>query len=209
MASHDDHAQPRHLRVVVEPVTSEPAEPVAGTALVPTDSVQEELPAPAYGVRGDAPGPRGCWAVKRNGEPCGAAPRRGEPYCNGHSGHGVAMNPAEWSAKGRAASAESRRRRAALRLALGITGTGSPRSLLKAAVVADAERVVAAALSPIGDPDLGSVQRSRAALSLLDATDPMAQASLELPLPTDPQGVEQMSLEDLRALALQVGIAQA
>jgi hypothetical protein len=117
------------------------------------------------------------------------------------------MSPAEWSAKGRAASAESRRRRAALRLALGITGTGSPRALLKAAVVAEAERIVAAALSPLGDPSLGSVAQQRAALALLDAADPMAQASLELPLPSNPEGVEQMSLEDLKALAERVGIA--
>jgi hypothetical protein len=190
---------------VIEPA-EERAEPVAGTALVPADPAQEAVSQPAYGVRGDAPGPRGCWAAKRNGEPCGAAPRRGEDYCNGHSGHGVAMNPVEWSAKGRAAAAESRRRRAALRLALGITGTGSPRALLKAAVVAEAERIVAAALSPIGDDSLGSAAKQRAALALLDAADPMAQASLELPLPSNPEGVEQMGLEDLRALAQQVGI---
>jgi len=70
----------------------------------------------------------------------------------------------------------------------------------------EAERVAAAALAGI-DPSVPPAQRSRAALALLDATDPLLQAELSLPLPSNPEGVEQMGLEELKALASQVGIA--
>ena len=170
------------------------------------DSAQEAVEQPAYGVRATAQGPRGCWALKRDGTACAAPSRRDADYCAAHSGLGVAKSPAEWSAIGNAASVDSRRRRATLRLALGKAGLNTPRGVLKAAVMVEAERVAAAALAGI-DPSVPPAQRSRAALALLDATDPLLQAELSLPLPSNPEGVEQMGLEELKALASQVGIA--
>ena len=190
-----------HLRVVVEP-----AERSNGTPPPLADSVQEAVSQPAYGVRADERGPRGCWALKRDGTPCSAPSRRDADYCSAHSGLGVAKSPAEWAAVANAASVDSRRRRATLRLALGKAGYNTPRGVLKGAVFAEAERVAAAALAGI-DPSVPPAQRSRAALALLDATDPLLQAELSLPLPSNPEGVEQMGLEELRALAEQVGIA--
>jgi hypothetical protein len=143
--------------------------------------------------------------LKRDGTNCGAARRADGDYCNAHSGLGVAKNPAEWSVIGRERSADSRRRRAALRLELGITRQSSIRGLLKAAVHVERERVVAAALSPIGDPKLGSAAKQRAALALLDAVEPQPKAALDLPLDDlDPEGVAALGLRELRQLAERV-----
>jgi len=72
----------------------------------------KELPQPRYATRADSPGARGCWALKRDGEHCGAARRADSDFCNAHepSAGGVASSPAEWSLRGRAASVASRRR---------------------------------------------------------------------------------------------------
>lgn len=178
------------------------------TALVPSQVV---LPAegtgvslPAHSTRGTAPGQRGCWALNKQGEPCGAARRADSDYCNAHSGFGVAEDPAKWAVIGAAVNAENRRRRATLRLALGGTRLSTPRGILKAAVFADGDAVVRAALAGATDPSLPLAQRSRHALALIDAVDPPVQASLELTLPTDPDGVNQLGLAELEALAEQV-----
>jgi hypothetical protein len=179
-----------------------------GLSLVPSDSVSVDTgqspPAPRYGVRGPTQGPRGCWAVNKRGDPCSAAKRNDGDYCNAHSGVGIAEDPARYQHLARAASAENRRRRAVLRATLGISSSDSPRGLLKAAVFVERERVVAAALAGATDPTVPLAQRSRHALALLDATDPLATASVELPLPDTPEGVAGLGLRELEALAEQV-----
>ena len=191
--------QPR-LRVVVTNATEGlEVEPVVA------DSPQEEPKAPVYGVRADSPGPRGCWALKRDGNPCGAARRADGDYCNAHSGLGVAKNPAQYAPLARAASAENRRRRAALRATLGITRPESVRGLLKAAVFVERERVVSAAMAPLRDPDAGSAAKQRAALALLDAVEPQPKAAeLTLTAELDPEGIASMGLSELRLLAERV-----
>jgi len=191
------------LHVVIERSTVE-AEAVAGTVGTLADSAQEAVSQPAYGVRADERGPRGCWALKRDGTPCAAPSRRDADYCAAHSGLGVAKSPADWAAIGTKASAESRRRRATLRLALGRAGVSTPRGVLRAAVFAEAERVAAAALAGLEAENLTA--RSKAALALLDAVDPPVSAELSVDLPSDPSGVSSMGLEQLRALAERVGI---
>ena len=168
---------------------------------VPRLALVAGKPEPRYGTRADSPGPRGCWATKRDGTPCGAARRADGDFCNAHSGLGVAEDPAKYAPLAQRASAENRRRRAALRLELGITRPSSLRSLLKASVFAERERVVAAAMSPLSDPDASSSLRSKTALALLDAVDPPMQASVEVPF--DAQGIEALSLSQLRQLAQQ------
>ena len=160
---------------------------------------------PVYGTHSDEPGPRGCHALKRNGELCGAARRADSAYCNAHSGRGVASDPAGFAPIAQRASAENRRRRAALRLELGITRPSSLRSLLAANVYAERERVVTAALAPIRDSDLGSAAKQRAALALLDAVEPQDRATLDVPLPHDADGIAALGAGDLRALARSVG----
>ena len=71
---------------------------------------------------------------------------------------------------------------------------------------ADAERVAAAALAGATDPTVPVAQRSRHALAILDAVDPLAVASVEVPLPTDPEGVRQLGLEELEQVAKRLGI---
>jgi hypothetical protein len=93
-----------------------------------------------------------------------------------------------------------------LRAALGITRSDSPRGLLKASVFVERERVAAAALAPISDPSLSSVQRSKAALALIDAVDPPSRVEVEVPLPTTPDGVMALSLEELEHVAERLGI---
>ena len=82
--------------------------------------------------------------------------------------------------------------------------------MLKAAVIAEGERVVAAALAGATDPEASPAQRHRAALALLDAVDPQVQVSAEVSLPASPDEVGEMGLEELQALAAQVhGTSQA
>jgi hypothetical protein len=71
-------------------------------------------------------------------------------------------------------------------------------------VWAERERVAAAALAGATDPSVPTAQRSRHALALIEAVDPLATASVELALPSDPDGVEQLGLVELKALAEQV-----
>ena len=192
----------RHLRAVLEPANDGGEQ--LPTDSLPTHSELSALPQPAWGVRAEQPGPRGCWARKANGDLCGAAPRRGEDFCNAHSGLGVAKNPAEWSVIGRERSAESRAERAALRLELGITRPDSIRGMLRARVWAARERVASAALAGL-DSESPSA-RSRSALALLDAVEPQPKAALSLPLPSNPEGVEGMGLAELRAVAERLGL---
>lgn len=194
----------RHLRVVLEP--AERDEPTVHADVQVTHSslpVEVVNPAqPFHGSRGDAPGPRGCWALKRDGSPCGAARRADGDYCNAHSGLGVAKNPAEWAPLAQKASAENRRRRAALRLELGITRPQSIRGMLRAQAWVERERVAAAALAGL-DAD-SPAQRSRAALAIIDAVEPQQRATLDVPLPSSPDGLDGMSLSELRQLAERV-----
>jgi len=77
--------------------------------------------------------------------------------------------------------------------------------VLKAAVWADAERVAAAALAGIDAPS--ATARSKAALALLDAVDPQPKAAeLTVTADLDAEGIASMGLEQLRALASQVGL---
>lgn len=160
-------------------------------------------PEPAYGTRGDSPGPRGCWAVKSSGEPCGGAKRRDGDYCNAHSGKGIAANPAEWAPIGRAAATEARTRRAALRATLGITRPNSIRGTLRAHAFVERERIATAALAPLRGDD--PVAAHRAALAILDAVEPVTRVELVRELPDDPSELGLAELEALEARGLLEG----
>ena len=170
--------------------------------LVPVSPAQEEPKAPVYGTRADSPGPRGCWSLNKRGEPCSAARRADSDYCNAHSGQGVTSDPVGWGEKARRVSAENRRRRAALRLELGITRNSTARSLLRSAVFVERERLVAAALDGALDPELSAAQRSKTALELIREAEPQERATLDVPL--DAASIDKLGLAELRALASQV-----
>lgn len=184
-----------------------PGRELAVLDAVPLAEEREGVSLPTHSTRGTAPGLRGCWALNKAGEPCGAARRAEGDYCNAHSGYGVAEDPKRWAVVGAAKNNEIRRRRATLRLALGDTRLKTPRGMLKASVYAQSEAVASAAMSPILDASASSMQRHTAALALLREVEPMAQVTVSQPLPDDPEGVEGLSLTALLSLAEQHGIA--
>jgi len=192
------------------PKGAEGEEPALGASAVldaePHAETQEEPKAPTHSVRGSTQGLRGCWALNKHGDPCGAARRADSDYCNAHSGIGVSGDPKGHSTVGIARAAEVRRRRATLRLALGETRLSSPKGMLKAAVWAHGERVAAAALDGALAPSVPPAVRAAHALKLIEAVEPTAQVSISTSLPTDPEGVASLSLSALLQLAEEHGI---
>jgi len=186
----DPHAQSAKL-------TSE-AEPTAELALPASPSQ------PFHGSRGDAPGPLGCWAVKRDGQPCRAAAAKGGDFCSAHSGLGISADPAAHSPAGIRASAESRRRRAELRLVIGRTRPSSPRSVLKALANVNAERLAGRAVSAALDPEVRPDTAAKLALEIIEATDPKDQATLTVSGSIDPSTA---TLSELMSFAEAHGIS--
>ena len=178
-------------------LTSEGAE--TDSAALPASPQQ-----PFHGSRGDAPGPGGCWAVKADGQPCRAARTRISDYCSAHSGLGIAADPASYSPKGIAASAESRRAKAELRLALGITRPNSPRSVLKGLVGMNATRLAGRAVNAALDPEQEPLKAADLALRLIDAADPKDHLAVSVSGSIDPSTA---SLDELVLLCEQQGIS--
>ena len=180
-----------------------------GNGALPTSPLadsQEEPKAPAWSVRGDAPGPRGCWALNKHGDPCGAPRRNSGDYCGAHSGLGVASDPKGHSRIGVTRSAESRRRRADLRLAIGVSRLNTPRGVLAAETFASAERIAGRVVGAILDPQTPPVQAARLGIELVNAVDPQVTATLTQSVPTDPEGVAKLTTSQLLSLGEQMGI---
>jgi len=172
----------------------------------PLADSHEEPKAPAWSVRGDAPGPNGCWALNKRGEPCSSFGRRDGDYCNAHSGLGLAADPKGHSKVGVARSAENRRRRADLRLAIGVSRLNTPRGVLAAQAFMDAERIGRRVVGAVLDPAVPPAQAARLGIDLINAVDPQVTATLTTELPTTPEGVGKLSLEQLLTLGEQLGI---
>lgn len=172
-----------------------PTEPLAPS--------QEELKLPRHGTRGSAPGPRGCWAVKRNGEPCGAASRNDSDYCNAHSGVGVGSNPKGFAKLGSARAAANRQHRASVRMTLGLTRAVTPKAVLRASVFDVAEPLARRGIDAALDPEANPIQAGRLALALLEAAEP-PHASVSVEGSFDPSTA---SLAELLSFAERHGIA--
>jgi len=154
---------------------------------------------PFHSTRGDNAGPRGCWAVNAKGYPCGAAKLKERDYCAAHSGMGVAADPARYAPLGIEASKEARAVRAQMRLQLGITRKGGPRSVLKARAFAEAERLAATAIN-------GAFDDPRLALAIIKEADPAPQAEISVSAPLSVEDVNGMSMSQLFAVAERLGI---
>jgi len=165
--------------------------------------VLDEPKAPAWTVRGSAPGPRGCWAINKAGLPCSAPVRSDGDYCNSHSGIGVASDPKGHSAKGREASIASRRRRADLRLVIGSTRLDTPRGALRAAVLLEAERLAGRAVGAALDPQQPPKDVVNNVLALVQAVDPQTTVSASIEGSFDPSTA---SLSQLLSFAESHGI---
>jgi hypothetical protein len=202
--AHDDQvtrAHDDHMHAASRETTAHGPTPVAPLA----DSAQG-VSLPAWSTRGAAPGLRGCWALNRQGQPCGA-PRRGEgDYCSAHSGLGVAADPKGHSAVGVVRSAESRRQRADLRLAIGVSRLNTPRGVLAAETFRSAERVARRVVGAVLDPTVPPAQAARLGLDLVNTVDPQVTATLTTELPTTPEGVGKLSLSQLLTLGESMGI---
>lgn len=133
---------------------------------------KEEPKAPAWTTRNSAPGPRGCWALNKQGLACGSPVRADGDYCNAHSGIGVGSDPAKYSRMGQQASIDSRRRRADLRLVIGSSRLDTPRAALRAAVLVSAERLGGRAVAAALDPNLAPKDAVSSVIALVDAVDP-------------------------------------
>ena len=166
----------------------------------------QEGEAPRYGTRGTAPGRRGCWAVSKAGNPC-AAPRRGDgEYCNAHSGVGVAENPSGFSEAAVRKSAEVRRRRAELRLVLGSTRLDTPRGVLRAQTLLNAERVAGRVLGAVLDPDVRPETAAKLGLDLIEAVDPRQSAEVTMTGNLNGEAIEGMGFRELLSFAQGHGI---
>jgi hypothetical protein len=172
----------------------------------PLADSQEEPKAPAWSTRGEAPGPNGCWALNKAGKPCSSFGRKDGDYCNAHSGLGLAADPKGHSRIGVQRSAENRRRRAELRLAIGIPRLNTPRGVLAAEAYLSAERIAGRVVGAILDPQTPPVQAARLGLDLVNAVDPPMTATLTQEVPTDPDGVSKLSFSQLMAVGQQLGV---
>lgn len=161
---------------------------------------------PAWSTRGSAPGPRGCWATNKHGEPCGAARRAEGDYCNAHSGLGVAADPSAWAPRAGKARAVQRRRQAALRLQLGITRQSTPRGVLRAHAYVEAERIAARVVDAVLDENVAPAVAARLGLDLIDTVDPQATMTASVTAPSTPEGVAELSLSQLLAVGQSMGI---
>lgn len=187
-------------------LTSERAEPASALSAESLAVPQEEPKAPAWTTRNSTPGPRGCWALNKRGDPCGSARRADGDYCNAHSGLGVAADPKGHSAVGTVASAESRRRRAALRLVIGSTRLDTPRAALRGLAVVNAERMAGRVVGAAISPQTPDVQAAKLCLDIIDAVDPRLSTVTEVTGELDPSQLESLSLSQLMSFAHQHGI---
>jgi len=151
-------------------------------------------PQPFHGVRGDAPGPKGCWAITRAGSPCGAAALHGGDFCFAHAGAGgVAADPAKYSPVAHAARREHIAERARMRLALGLTRSTGPRAVLRAKAIAGSERLAAAAYD-------AALDNGALALKLIREVDPPLEATVSVSLPTSEDEIDKLTLRELELL---------
>src|SRR5215471_11674571 len=79
-----------------------------------------------------------------------------------------------------------------------------PRRVARELAMERAEELAGALLAPLDEPDLNAMARQRAAVTVLDATFPLATVTAELELPADELGVAAMSWSDMQALAARV-----
>jgi hypothetical protein len=132
-----------------------------------------------------------------DGARCGGTRVKAFGVCIGHAGGG---DPDAASLAGHAGKARLRQRR--LLLGIGPSSVANPRQLARMAAQERAEEIAAALVDgPLDDRSLTAIERQRAVIATLDATHPLQQASLEIELPADADGVAAMGWQELQGLA--------
>jgi len=147
-----------------------------------------------------------CAVVRAEGGRCMARPTRRYGVCLAHAGGGgwrEGEDARRHSARGHARKAVLRQRRAVL--GIGPHRSADPRQIARVHALDRAEQMAAALVDePLDDPDLSSLARQRAVIAALDATFPLATATLELELPADAAQLGALSWQDMQALAARV-----
>lgn len=161
-------------------------------------------PQPVHGTRAEEAGPKGCWATTVAGNPCRAPAVNGGPYCNAHSGNGVAADPLAHSVTGHEARRRNIETRARMRLMLGNVRPDTPRGALKIKAHAMAERLAGRVIDAALDGESDPIRAGSLALRVIETTDPLTEASLEVSGPMD---LDKATLPELIAFAQANGIS--
>lgn len=141
-----------------------------------------------------------CRLIRADGARCRGARMRATGLCAGHSGTGLASDPALASTL----AAKGRTERARRRMVLGISARGAAQPLALARMRAQmrAEDYAQAVVdAPLDDAELGSVARQQAAIRALELLYPQATLQASVELPADSDGVASMGWQDMQALA--------
>lgn len=162
----------------------------------------EEPEQPVIGRRGTEPGRRGCWAVNRRGEACGASARHGEDYCNAHGGHTLVIrDPLAANARATEVRRREAEHRARVRIALAGSRATSTRGQLKLAAAEHAGRIAGRVVDAILDPSVDPATAAKLGMRLVEVVDPPLVASVEFGMPADPGALDKLSLAELLRLA--------
>jgi len=144
-----------------------------------------------------------CRVVRAEGGRCRARPTRQFGVCLAHAGGGGWRD----SDEARAMGARANQKKLVLRarrevLGIGARRTADPRQIARVRALDRAEAVADALVdAPLDDASLGTLERQRAVISMLDATFPLAQAQVEISLPVDGSEVQSMGWQDMQQLA--------
>ena len=140
-----------------------------------------------------------CRVVKVAGSRCKAARVRGMRLCSGHAGlGGVNADPSGAALQANAAKARIRARRQLL--GIGPRRAADPRQVARLEAHERAEQLAAAlVIGPLEDPNLSTLQRQAAAVTILDQTFPLQTATVEVEIPAE--GVSGLGWADMQALA--------
>jgi hypothetical protein len=115
----------------------------------------------------------------------------------------VALDPSAAAHQANAVKAKLRARRELL--GIGPARVAQPRQIARLRAAERAEEAAAALVdAPLDDPKLGSMERQRAVLNMLDALYPLATASVELELPADGASVNGLGWAELQQLAARI-----
>lgn len=140
-----------------------------------------------------------CRVIKLGAERCRAPATRSYGICLGHLGGGAMRDPV--GAAKRAGAAKARLRLQRNLLGIGANRVGSARQRARLEAAARAADVAEALLAPLDDSDLGAMARQAAAVKILDATEPIQTAQIEVEIPADESGVQGLSWQQMQALA--------
>ena len=147
-----------------------------------------------------------CRVIRASGERCGAVATRAYGICLAHLGGGGFPKDEEarktWSAKANRKKLQIRQRRELL--GIGPRRAASPRQIARVQALERAQDLADALLAPLDDDELGSLARQRAAVTVLDATFPLATVSAEVELPADEGEVAALGWGEMQRLAAQL-----